>query len=175
MEIRTKKTFYRLWHSGLLGNRPHTWHTVEALRRSGWTGRVGIRSVERGGPSQYHLTVEDALTAARDWPCQPTFSEALPDHLLLLQGEVARLETGMHLTYSTERGLTMREAMRRPLVATGITAKVILEACLWPASFEELTCLLDDYPDAVVEFGAHECAVGVLPHRNTIIWEVRNY
>ena len=40
--------------------------------------------------------------------------------------------------------------------------------------YEWLMQLLDTY-DSVVEFSAYDRAVGILPIRNTIIWEVRNY
>lgn len=174
-KVRSKATFYRLWRQGQLGNRPRTWDSITELATSGWTGRVGIRSRVPGGPCQYHLAVAEAIELAQTWPCGFVFSEALPDDRLLLQGEVSRLETGVHLTYSTAIGLTMRDAMHAPERATGIAAVAILRAKLWPSSFDDVGDLLDRFPDAVIEFGAHDCAVGILPHRNTIIWEVRDY
>lgn len=174
-EIRTKAEFYRRWHAGLLGNRPRTWSSPAKLAASGWAGRVGIRSAQKGGPCLCHLSVYQALMFAETWPCTPTFSEAMPDDLLLLQGEVARLPGGLHLTYSTVRGLTMRKALRRPQRAAGLEAKLLLDRCLWPSSRDDLAALLDLYPDAVIEFGVHDCAVGVLPNRNAVVWEVRNY
>lgn len=175
MQIRNKQEFYCLWSAGLLGNKPHTWETADELAASGFAGKVGIRSKVKGGPCLYHLPVEEVLRRVQSWPCAYSLSEAMPDHLLLIQGELQRQAGGLVLTYSCERGITMRQAMERPLTAVRVNALRLLREHLWPSSCEDMDDLFDLYPDAVVEFNAYECAVGTLPHRNAVIWEVRDY
>lgn len=69
----------------------------------------------------------------------------------------------------------MREAMKHAKRATGLRAQMILKELLWPSSYDDLMDLIDLFPEHVIEFGAHTRAVGVLPHRNTVVWEVRAY
>lgn len=173
MRIPNKRRFFRLWQQGLLGNRPRTWPDAATLERSGYRGTVTLRSAPGAhGTARHNVPVEEALRTA---PPGTSFNEPVPDHLLVLQGEVMRSTRGLELTYSTERGTPMREAMRRSQKATGATALVLLRRHLWPSSLEDLYELLDLYPDAVIEFSAFEVHVGDQPHRNTLIWEVRNY
>lgn len=44
-----------------------------------------------------------------------------------------------------------------------------------PSSQQDLDDLLDLYPDATIEFTCYDIDLGVIPNRNTIFWEVRNY
>lgn len=174
--IRSKAEFYRRWHAGLLGNRPRTWSTPEALQASGFAGTVTIRTVgQGGGKTRYRVPVSEALALAEAWPGQATFNESAPDDLLLLQGEVARIVGGLYLRYSTTPGLKMQEAMREAHEARGLLAKALLDVFLAPASRDDLETLWDLYPDAVIEFSAYSRNVGDQPHRNALLWEVRNY
>ena len=174
--IDTKEKFYALWEKGLLGNKPRTWTSREALASSGFTGTVSARTrgAGPGGKAVYRLSVLDALAASTDW-LDVTFNESAPDELLLLQGEVARLSCGLYLHYDTTPGLKMREAMKVAKDAYRVVALLLLRSYLWPSSFEDLAELLDAYPEHVIEFSAHGCATGCYPHRNTLVWEVRRY
>lgn len=175
MPVRSKTEFYRRFHAGEFGNRPQTWQTVEAYLASGFGGLVGIRSRERGGPCSYYNTRDEIVRKTATWPCAYSLTEAMPDDVLVLQGEVSRLPGGICLTYGDRPNVTMREAMKSPKTARGIVAIEILRTRLWPASYDDVMDLLDRYDDAVIEFGAHDRAVGVMPNRNAVIWEVRNY
>jgi hypothetical protein len=189
--ITTKRRFYDLWERGLLGNKPRTWVGIEALRASGYTGLVTARSTGQGGGwTKYGVTVrdgepfeiEEAVVAGAPvkirhsavWP-GVTYNESAPDDLLLIQGEVARVPGGLYLRFDRTPGLKMREAMKIAKDATGLTAKLMLQHLLWPASYDEVMDLLDAYPDHVIEFSAYDVACGNLPHRNTLVWEVRRY
>lgn len=175
--IACKAQFYRLWHAGLLGNRPRTWRTPNALRESGFSGLVTMRAAtgSGGGACGYRLTVADALERAKALGAAATFNEACPDDRLLVQGEVARMPGGLELSYSTTPGLAMREAMRGARHAGPTEALTLLRDALSPSSWDDLDALWDLYPDAVIEFSAYDRLVGDQPHRNTLIWEVRNY
>jgi len=166
-----KVEFYRRYMLGEFGNRPRTWASREELATSGYEGRVTIRSLESGGRCLFQVPVEHALNS--DGDCR--FNESMPDDALLIQGEVCLREDGMWLTFSQERGLTMREAMRQSNTVRNIVAHRLLEKHMDPNSYDDVMCLLLKYRDAAVEFGTYSVKVGNCPHRNTVIWEVRNY
>lgn len=167
----TKSEFYRRYASGEFGNRPRSWSDAASLLASGFSGCVTVRSTTPGGKCRYGVPVKEAVKETSGF----RFNESMPDDLLLLQGEVFVTEDGRTtLTYSTERGLSMRSAMQLPRSASGSAALAILRQYLWPSSFDDVVDLMRD-SGGVVEFGAYEKAIGDLPHRNTVIWEVRNY
>lgn len=56
-----------------------------------------------------------------------------------------------------------------------LQTKLLLDAYLDASSRDDLEILLEQYPDAAIEFTTFSINVGVLPHRNTIFWETRNY
>lgn len=173
--IRNKKQFYRLWRQGLLGNRPRTWKDAAELERSGYQGKVTVRSSKlTDWKTLYRVSVSEALILGRA-ELHLTFNESMPDEVLTLQGEVMRSHRELELTYSTQPGLAMKEAMKESTKVSGVVALGILHHFLRPASQEELWELLDRYPDHVVEFSAYDRAVGELPHRNAVVWEVRSY
>lgn len=106
------------------------------------------------------------------------FSEMAPHEHNVLQGEVcwlAELTPGWSLFYSTERHKPMRETLPTSTQVDGLRAKMILEHFMDPNSFHELQTLLHGFPNATVEFTTFAINWGVIPNRNTVIWEVRNY
>jgi hypothetical protein len=75
---------------------------------------------------------------------------------------------------------SLRLPMRPALAAGGRSYGYAETACvlgslLSPSSREDLRELAGRFPAAVIEFSAYSRKVGVLPHRNTLIWEVREY
>lgn len=58
---------------------------------------------------------------------------------------------------------------------SGSAVLALVDEFMDPASRTDLDALLELYPDATIEFACFPCAVGVIPSRNTIFWEVRNY
>ncbi len=156
-----------------------TWGTLEELASSGFPGPVNARNRKASGKFVFNLDVPTLLTA---WPlAEPPqnyyFNERPPDDKLLVQGDLTRTERGLQLVYNTTPGLTCREATTLcvPEHAYGLTAQHWLQSTAWPSSYDDLMELLDCYPDGVVEFSIFSTAVGKLPHRNHVIWEVRNY
>lgn len=176
MKIGTKREFYDLWHRGLLGNRPRTWDSVDALRASGYAGTVTVRTKRGGGGKcAYRVPVADVGAVAREWGDDAsglTFNESMPDDELVIQGEVQR---PWELTYSAERGLPMREALKTARRASGAAAQLILRDALSPSSYDDLEDVWEMFPDAVIEFSAYRRDVGDCRGRNAIVWEVRNY
>ena len=72
------------------------------------------------------------------------------------------------------RDIKWREAFSKlSLSWCGLAAKLIFDHVLWPSDRDDLDVLLQDYPNHVIEFTACDRAVGTIPGRNSIIWEVR--
>jgi hypothetical protein len=128
-----------------------------------------------------HVPADKVANRVEEWVAHGveseliTFHESMPDDDLLIQGEVTRNVGGLDLTYSLEPGLSMRDAMRHAQTASRLRAHLILNEFLDANSRDDLSLLLELYPDAVIEFGTYGRAVGTLPRRNTVIWEVRDY
>ena len=56
-----------------------------------------------------------------------------------------------------------------------LETKILLDTYMDPSSRDDLDSLFDLYPDSAIELTTFDINVGQFPHRNTIIWEVRNY
>ena len=170
--ITTKVENLAALAQGLLGNKLRHWSDWDALRLSGYGGDVTVRSRAVAGSCTYSVpTAWTHQTAAPD----VYYNESAPDHRLILQGEVQRDTEHLTLFYSTEQA-KMRHALHNSgHHAQGIVAKELLKARLWPSSYDDLMELLDLYPDHIIEFSAYDVALGDCRHRNTVIWEVRNY
>ena len=71
----------------------------------------------------------------------------------------------------------MRETMKRGWHHHRgyLETKVLLDRYLDPSSRDDLDALLELYPDATIELTAFDIDTGVIPGRNTIFWEVRDY
>lgn len=168
----SKAEFRQRYAAGEFGNRPRTWFSQRELHESGYSGTVTCRALIPGALCDYRVHSWHAT-------CDPkykdyAFNESMPDELLTIQGEVMRDTSGLYLAYSTEPNLVMRVAMQTQKAAYRSAAEAILRHYLTPTSYADIQELLDAY-DGVVEFSTYGQAVGNLPFRNTVIWEVRNY
>lgn len=181
MKVETKSEFYKLNEAGVFGNRFRTWNTVEEVLQSGFPGPVGIRYKEPGSPFCHHSIVIRMLKEVVEiWEAQGadinkmSFTEGGPDHLLLVQGELMYTHMGWYFFYSTEK-VWMRAALQSGKSAYGLAAIDLIHRTTSLASYEDLRLLFEMFPDAIVEFSTYSKNVGILPRRNTIIWEVRDY
>ena len=96
---------------------------------------------------------------------------------MLLQGEVGVPDDGfeIHLLYSCEK-MKMRDALLTSgKRVKGLAAAAILQTFLWPRDYDEMMRLTGDFQGHAIEFGTYGYALGNIPNRNTIIWEVRHY
>lgn len=169
MKIPDKTEMYKLLLAGTFGNTARSWSSYTDLMASGYKGLVGIRSLLPGGIFMPYVPVENAPDIVA------TYSEMQSDDAILLQGEVYRSVEGLYLLASKLK-THMRPALREGGKHYWLSvAYAELSTALWPSDYDALMDLLADYPDSVVEFSAYDKAVGIIPNRNTIIWEVRNY
>jgi len=181
MEVGSKRKFYELWHAGVLGNRPATWRSVEEAVRSGHT-RFGIREVGKTGGGKFQIVYgTDALIEEmRRWRLENrafSIDGGVLNETVLLQGEMCRTTRGLEGMFAVRSGTDIREAFRRGLFKPkrGLEVYALLQHFMDPSSRDDIDAIWDLFPESVIEFACFPENVGVLPHRNTIIWEVRNY
>lgn len=172
---------YDLLQRGRLGNTLRMWDTLSGAMASDCE-LFGIRSRAVGGPCRTMIQRDLFFLDAMWFMCYNNipesaliFSESPAHNRSTLQGELCLSERHYELTY-TLVPLPTREAMATSQnYATGLAALHLLKRYMDPASLGDVSDLLDTYDDAVVEFSCFDYDLGRLPHRNTIIWEVRNY
>ena len=182
-KVLSKKECYALIARKITGNMLRNWTHLEDVLNSGFDGLLRLRYSGAGGnsrfsyaafapdklPNEFQAWVQGGINPGDIMVC-----EAAPDEALKIQGEVYLSPEGMELWYSTVNGITCREAMQSPTKASGIEAVMLLKLHMDPASYDDLQCLFEIYPDSVIEFSTYSHAVG-WARRNTVFWEVRNY
>lgn len=205
VEITSKRQFYALWEAGVLGNRTFIWHKLEDALASGCPkiGFREIRKSLTAGAGAWELAERAQAGEVHDrWKVagrQFIMDGSVPNDHSTLQGEVCRTFRGLE-SFLCERaevaadirlknacgawlkelepGLPpMRQTMRdgwhqhRGYAAT----HALLERYMDPSSRDDLDMLLELYPEATVEFTCFDIDTGMIPNRNTIFWETRNY
>lgn len=186
---QTKATYYQRWFAGEFGNVPQVWTTVEDLLKSGWQGRVTLRSTVRDAYLPRHgIPVSDVpvsevprtvteLSRLGVETSKITVNETMPDKRLLIQGELYRMDNGqLTFFYSTSPGRLNESLVKDGRSLFGLQARLALGIVQRedPTTFDDLQLLLDRYPEAVIEFSTWSVKVGRL-NRKSIIWEVREY
>lgn len=181
MEILSKREFYRLWHAGLLGNRPHVFTNIDDALRSG-VPQVAFREVGGGAHNgQWELVPRSAARAtALRWDAEGrrySLDSAVPNQEVALIGEVCQTWRGLEGLLAIRSKLPMRATAAAGLFRSyrGLMVQLLLREFMDPSSRDDLDALFDLYPDAAVEFACFPHNLGIFPHRNTVIWEVRNY
>jgi hypothetical protein len=180
-KITNKQDFFLLYEAGLLGNKAITWKSYEEILNSGWKGLVCIRGKDgiQRGRVKYNVYINDAPKVIEgfreDGIENITFNQSMPDEHLIIQGEVMRTFLGLSLWYTTKKVPMNKALAEESLYANGLKANLILEAFMDSSSYSDLKALFDLFPDSVIEFSTYDIAVGDIPNRNTVIWEVRNY
>ena len=171
---------FALYQKHAFGNCLRKWQYPHDLVNSGYTGTVVLRYLDGpGGRCHYHLPI---ITALMLWELETKmghkvfFEESMDDTAITIQGELIEGETssGIWMQYSHKK-TNMRAAMRDPLVAEGLRARLLLKHFLTPASYDDLQEVLDAWPYHVVEFTACDKQIGWTRGRNCVIWETRLY
>lgn len=179
-QIRNKREFYRLWKQNLLGNRPILFESPEeAANYSG--PYVGIREVGAAGGGWFRIVrpweVLNVCHIWKDLGKEFVLDGAVPNDRCLLLGEITQTFRGWEGYLAIRPKVPMRAAMKDGLLkpVSGLRVRLLLEHFMDSSSYEDVRELLDLYPDATIEFGCYDVQVGILPNRNTIIWETRCY
>jgi len=179
--VTNKLDGMRRWHAGEFGNKLRTWPYVEYFRRNICCPEAGLRySDPRGGGACFeahipHYAVHDRIVAwefmGRNLDNIMVCEEA-PDHRLVVNGEYHDVY-GFHFSRVKK---PMRAALKEGGRCASVPrARLMLRQAMTPSSWTDFEELTETYPEHVIELSVYECMLGVLPGRNTIIWEVRNY
>lgn len=190
-DIRSKKQMYEMLSAGLLGNTIPQYFSIERWEASEDYGRYplwGIRSGQAGGDPKCRLNVPTAEVAPlfHKWfPDSGGNISCMVDAHAVLRGEIIDTvdapRPGLNLFYvpptaPIDTADPWRGSFRnfgRHVAGAGL--RLILEQYLWPSDLEELRDLIDRYPEHAIEFTACDRAIGIIPNRNTCIWECRRY
>ncbi len=188
--INTKKDMRNRQLRGEFGNVFRFWRTPQEVKESGYKGEVWFCQSERFfGPVTMDVPPEEVANVYEKWLKmgeEPKFiqiGESPPLEWRRLNAEVQLTPQGLTLTYNTKPAIHHREAMldEEKKVVVGLQAKRVLQEYMDPQSYEDLRDLLDRYGrdnpsySNVVELHCFDRNVGTVPHRNSIIGEVRNY
>jgi hypothetical protein len=173
----------RLYHAGAFGNRIATFDSLAALYESDYREPVTLRyRGETGGRfCEYNVDRAAVPFVVGKWLAKGAERSKIyangyvPSELITFQAEIQHGYRGYDIRYSTA-ARPMRDALAYDEKhAHGLTALAFLRHYLCPNSFDDLETLFESYPDAVVETTSVHGNIGVIPRRNTIFWEVRNY
>lgn len=181
--LTSKPASYEALIDGRLGNTLRTWAKLKTLRPVLTSGvpRVSIRYLDWGSKFKAHNValgeLEQTCARLRTQGAEfskMVFNETPPDTRVRLQTDVMLTTEGWTLFYSRQKNMRHREALALDgQQVSSLRALEILQSALWPSDMEDLRVLMEQYPDHVVELTSFDVAVGKIPHRNTIIWEVR--
>ena len=183
MDILSKAKAYEIYKYGMLFNRLRIWDSYEEIKKSGYKGTVSVRykGGSRGtGFYAYNVPISDIQNLIKTWLSKGakkeliTFNESAPDNFLTIQGELMETSRDLNLFYSQEKK-KMNIALKNGKTVQGMQARFMLKQFLNCISYDEIMNLLKLFPYHVIEFSAYDVNLGILPNRNTIIWEIRKY
>jgi hypothetical protein len=184
-KLHSKPVYYKHWSQGGFGNKPRTWDSLVELEQSDYPDTALVTMRYRQSLSTfmtYGVPAGQARTLIEKFVREDgaqeqlfVFNEAMPDEYITVQGELIQRVGGYYLFYSTVPGRMGKVLRSHGQHAEGLKVNYLLKQYADPSSLEDIITLLDNYPDACVEFSCYSRYVGNIPHRNTVIWEVREY
>jgi hypothetical protein len=186
-EVTNKKQMYSLLSTGTFGNTVPQYFDLFSWVMSPDHSKYklwGIRSGVAGGDKRMQLNVHRATVPRlyEEWfPEGGGNISPMIDQWAKLRAEVMLNRFGpfglqVHYADGYDPDNPWRGSFQKyGRTVSGLVATHLLRKYLWPSDYEDLMLLLDRYPDHVVELSACSRAVGVVPRRNTVIWEVRKY
>lgn len=148
---------------------PDGWYTIQNKERDS----PYFVPVVRG--RDIWKTVQDLVRRGAGLPTIYIRDIPPPDTRRLLQGEIHRLPD-YEMDFSTHPTVNLRDALSLHWTGfcRGIMVKNIILGYAGQEAWDDLEAVLEKFPDRVVEFTVFAVPVGVF-HRQTVIWEARNY
>lgn len=182
---------YRMQVAGLLGNTLPQYFTIrEWIARPAdqyklWATRSVSGSMSK--VTRLNMTPAELVTHCDEhnigWGDPINISPMLDGFGVTLWCQLCDRPGGIECWYVQDpirrfAPMTWRQVFDTPGLASnsaGLLARSLLRHYCDPASVDCIYELLDLYPDHAIEFSAFRVPVGTVPHRNTVIWEVRDY
>lgn len=160
------------------------WWSVDDFFRDGAPcGVVGIRMLKAASAKFAPFVARENLRRHLDKNTirqgEYILSETIPENHHKIQGEFSFANGQWTFYYSTD-GVPMRQALRQSgRHAYGLHAWALLRQYATPSDVDDVWELFERFggpsAETCVELTVTTCAFGVIPNRNTIIWEVRQY
>lgn len=184
MKVNNKRAMYEMLQAGAFGNTTPMWFNLAEWQRGarsyGRDALWGIRTADTSGHdkrTKLDVPTLDVAPLFRQWfPNGGGQLSPMVDHMTTAR---MHIHEGPELTVWVVEGWThvkWRDAFKLfGCHVEGTRARAVLEQYLNPNSLDDLKELLGTYPGHVVELTTLDRCYGTEPHRNTVIWEVRNY
>jgi hypothetical protein len=180
--VTDKKDMYRRLAAGEFGNVIPQYFTIREWLDSGVKYALwGVRhTVVSGFPgTRLDVPSADVERVVREGGFGEQYNISPMVHRIgniQWEGDVARLTTGLVCSGNVGPAPgSWRRHMLTPRLWERSAAVALLAQVLNVHSLADVTRLLDDYPDHVIELSALDCCFGTLPGRNAVVWEVRRY
>jgi hypothetical protein len=182
--IRNKKTYFELAKAGFAGNSPMIWETPEEFLAESDHKVVAIRSSKPGGSFTW-VVKRDKLykTIKNNGLINGDFylTRPIPGSEYLIAGELSWVGGDWYLHY-TFVNKSMRDALREGgKHAYGYhNVWELLRRYCTPADCDDIIELFEEYSYRnnypAIEFSVTKRNDwGIIPNRNTVIWEIRHY
>lgn len=186
MRVGDKATMYRMLAAGKFGNTIPQYFSVHAWVQSGDADRYshwGVRTLKPGGPCRLNCPTTEVVSTIYDF-AQPCNISLMVDKVATVTAWLEAWDSPTGLVVEgiewpdTAGGWTWRNSMPDPAKRKrweGTAARMVLARHLNENSRDDLWRVLDEFPDHVVELSALSRCIGMVPHRNGCVWEVRHY
>lgn len=185
--VRDKLDMYRRLGRGEFGNTLPQWVDVSAWRADNAGSMLpfwGVRTMAAGGPCRLNCPAAEVPSTFAEFERTGFRAQisAMVDRVatVTLWADIWDSPAGL-VVYGIEfpdiaGGWDWRNSMpTRGRHWHGTAAKLLLARHLNPNSLADLGDVFDRFPGHVVEVSALDRCYGTIPHRNAIVWEVRNY
>lgn len=183
--VTNKQAMYRMLAAGSFGNTIAQFFDVDEWEKSDDCRRFpvwGVRTQVPGGPCRLNCPREEVRETAE----RPEYRAAGVNISMMigatypvtLWADVYDSPAGV-LVYGVEyppTGGSWRALM--PIMGRhyeGVAARMLLKRHLNPNSLADVEAVFERWPGHVLELSAVEACIGVVPHRNHVVWELRNY
>lgn len=184
MLIRTKKQYAQLARTGLAGNSPKTWDTVDEFLTQSDDALVGVRCYAPGSDKFRAFVLRDKVRETIDalglQEGDYYLSVTIPASEVIIAGELSWMH-GQWVFYHSYLPVPMRDALRkggRHAIGHSAVWGLLRQHCT-PQDIDDLLELFERYthqglyPVIELTVTRHDC--GIFPRRNTLVWEVRHY
>lgn len=184
MRVSNKTIMYELLNSGKLGNTSFSWSSYHQWLQDPSQAKYtwfGVRSKARSNDTRTKLWIhrDDLEKHCLTFKDEPYNISVMVDAVTQKTAEIDVWDspTGIVIDYVKCSGeqVDRRRLMLNPDRHSGTMAMMLLRRHLNENSFDDLMILIENYPEQVVEISAFEDCFGTVPHRNAIVWEVRDY
>jgi len=179
--ITNKSQMYSLLSAGLLGNTINQYFSVAEWKDSDEYHRIpmwGVRTLTPGGPCRLYCPRDEVEATVQSFQPHEVNISCMIDAIcrVNLMADIFMGDYGLEvygMLYPPPQANWRRDMPSLGKTYRHMHARGVLSATLTPADIEDVSELLELYPDHVIELSACDRYLGRFPRRKGIIWEVR--